>query len=396
LDLSWSPDGRFLAYVDASDYTAEITQVWLVRTSDGEAVPVTDGMTNDWSPTWSSDGRTLFFISNRGGAMDLWAQTLGDDGRPDRPPEAMTTGIGMRHAEFSSDGTKLAYSRGRLVANLWRVPLLESRRASWADARQLTFDQAFIEFADVSPDGKRLLVSSDRGGNQDLWIVAVEGGEMKQLATDRTPDWRPSWSPDGKEIAFYGYRSGNREIWVMPAGGGPARQITRHEAQDYFPSWSPDGREIAFVSLRSGNIDVWVVSAEGGEPRQITSDPGSDNFPRWSPDGKWLVFRSSRDGVPRLWRVPAGGGEPERFTQGAANFFRWSPDGKRIYFFGAGERSGDVWVRSLSDGTERPLTDLSGRPGTLGLFGLATDGKYIYFTWQEDLGDIWVMDALYE
>ena len=72
------------------------------------------------------------------------------------------------------------------------------RRATWSDAQQLTFDDALVEFLDVSPDGTRLAVSSDRSGNQDLWTLPTLGGEMQPLTDHPTPDWDPSWSPDGK------------------------------------------------------------------------------------------------------------------------------------------------------------------------------------------------------
>ena len=63
-----------------------------------------------------------------------------------------------------------------------QVPILEDRPATWADAEQMTFDQAYIEFVDVSRDGRRLLFSSDRSGNQDLWTMAI-GGEMTRRPT---------------------------------------------------------------------------------------------------------------------------------------------------------------------------------------------------------------------
>ena len=75
-----------------------------------------DGLTRVWSPTWSEDGRTLYFLWNRGESMDLWQQDLGDDGALMGEPQPITVGIGMRHAVFSSDGSKLAYfqrSRGQ-------------------------------------------------------------------------------------------------------------------------------------------------------------------------------------------------------------------------------------------------------------------------------------------
>src|SRR3972149_5307848 len=94
---------------------------------------------------------------------------------------------------------------------------------------------------DLSPDKKLLALSSDRAGNQDLWILPIDGEDMIQLTTEPTPDWAPRWSPDGKEIVFYAYRSGNRNVWIMPAEGGPARQITNDPTEDEVPPRGPDG-----------------------------------------------------------------------------------------------------------------------------------------------------------
>jgi Tol biopolymer transport system component len=185
MDLSWSPDDRFFAIVDAKNFVQDLGQLWVLRLADGEAFQVTDGFTKVWSPSWSSDGRSLYFVSNRGGGMDLWEQLLARDGKPLGNPRVVTAGIGMRHAVFSPDGAKLAYSRGRRVANVWRVPILEERPATWAEAEQLTFEEAFIEYFDVSPDGTHLMLNSDRNGNPDLWMLPLEGGKETTLAFHR-------------------------------------------------------------------------------------------------------------------------------------------------------------------------------------------------------------------
>ena len=261
--------------------------------------------------------------------MDLWQQRIGDEG-PVGAPEPLTVGVGIRRAAFSPDGTKLAYSKGRLVGNVWRVPILRERPASWADAEQITIGQAYTRLGDISPDGQRLLVGSDRSGNGGMWVLPAEGGEMTLLTTD-AGQGQGRWSPDGREIVFGSRRGGNPDLWVMPAEGGPARQVTSDPELDNRPTWSPDGTEIAFESPRSGNMDIWVVSADGGEPRQVTDHPGIDQAPAWSPDGKWLVFQSHGRGAG-LWRIPAAGGEAEPVTEGRAYGHRWSPDGKEIYF----------------------------------------------------------------
>jgi Tol biopolymer transport system component len=392
-DLSWSPDGHFFAYVEAAASVAQVTQLWILRVADGAVIPITEGRTEVWSPSWAGDGQTLYFISNRGGSMDLWQQRLRDDGTPNGDPQPITTGIGMRRAAFSRDGAKLVYSKGRRVANLWCVPILKDRPANWAEATQLTRDHAYIEFVDVSPDGKSLLLNSDRSGNPDLWAMPATGGEMQQITSDPTPDWNPFWSPNGKEILFYAYRSGNRDIWVQPVDGGPARQVTKHQASDLYADWSPDGKEICFASLRSGNYDLWIVPSEGGEERQLTAHPANDYQPEWSPEGAWIVFVSDRSGEASLWRIPANasdeGERAEPLTQASAKYSRWSPDGQWVYFLD--NQSNNIWAVSSNGNHERPVTNFTGQLGELSHQALATDGRQLFFTWIEDIGDLWVM-----
>ena len=393
LDLAWSPDERFLAYVDARNYTAQVTQLFVVRLEDGESIPITDGMTNVWSPIWSGDGRALYFISNRGGSNDLWEQPLDGDGAPRGDPRALTTGLSMRNAMFSPDGARLVYSRGREIRNIFRVPIVFDRVLTWDDAEQLTFDEAQNEHLDLSPDGTTLLVSSDKSGNPDLWLVPLDGGEPQQLTNDPSPDWFPQWSPDGASMAFYSFRSGNREIWVRPVERGVARQLTQGDAESVFPSWSPDGREIAFHSPRSGSDDIYAVSVDGGEPRQVTSGAGYEGFPVYSPDGNWIFLRSRSDGPTFLARVPVEGGEPERLTGELFGFSQFSHDGRHVYFLRVRDGNSNFWTLSLDGGEERAVTDFKGRRGSLVIDALAVDEHYLYFAWADATGDLWLMDV---
>lgn len=391
IDLAWSPDGRYLAYVNTWHYLAQVGQILVLDTEDGTAEEVTDGRTNVWSPFWSTDGRYLYFATNRGGAMDVWRQRM-REGQPSGRAEPVTTGLGVTSASLSPDGTKLAYSRGRLVSNVWRVPILAGRPATWADAQQITFDEAHIEYIDLSPDGSRLAVSSDRAGNPDLWVIDVEGGAMQQVTTDTTPDWAPKWSPDGTELVFYAYRSGKREVWIQPAGGGAARQLTTSASQNMWPAWSPDGGQIVFQSTTNEGREIWVVPASGGAPHPL-EDPIADGYqPAWSPDGTSVAFGSSRSGRSGIWRSFADGSEPKQLSDEIGQMPCWSRDGRWIYFAGQGEQ---IRVVPAEGGPARSVTDLSGRPGLL-LSSLATDGHYLYFGWQEGQGDIWVADLVYE
>jgi Tol biopolymer transport system component len=394
-DLAWSPDGRYFAYVDAGGYLSDRHPLLILRIEDREVFPVTAGQSRVWSPGWSVDGRSLYFVTNRGGSMDLWRQSIGEGGVPDGQPEPWTAGMVIRSAGLSPDGSRLAYSKGRPVSNVWRVPIPEERPATWEDAERLTFDQAFIANLDVSPDGGRLVLDSDRSGTWDLWVLSVDGGKMTPLTMDPGTELSSKWSPNGQSVAFHSARAGspNRDIRVIPVGGGPTREVAPHPAQEVHPAWSPDGRDLAFVSFRSGSPDIWKVSLEGGEPQQLTQHAANDNQPAWSPDGKVLAFVSYRDGARRLWQIPAAGGQAEPLTEGPAGYPIWSRDGRRVYFPGVGERAGNLWMVSVEDGTERPMTDFQGKPGTVLSYCPATDGRYLYFAWEESLGDIWVIDV---
>lgn len=387
VDISWSPDGRWLAYSRSLSDIAATSEVWLTRTSDGESFRLTDGTKKEGSPTWSPDSRELYFVSDRGGTLDLWVFTIGENGQPEGAPRQVTAGIEMIHAVLGMDGRKLAYTKGRIVRNVFRAPLLPDRPATWADTTQLTFDEAAIESVDISRDG-RFVVSSDRSGNWDLYLLSPSGGDLQQLTTDPAIDAGPRWKPDAGELAFYSSQTGHREVWVMPVGGGPARQLTRGESESLDPDWSPNGQEI----IKEGD-GLCILPAQGGQERVLTNEPG-DLHPDWSPDGKWVAFDSSRGGARRLWRIPSSGGEPERITQGAGQYPRWSPDEKRVYFIGYGDRRNNVWALSINSREERPVTALAGKRGALGRLGLATDGRNIYFTWEESRGDIWVADIV--
>ncbi len=135
---------------------------------------------------------------------------------------------------------------------------------------------------DVSPDGTRLVVSSERSGNPELWVLPSEGGEMLQLTTERTPDWFPRWSPDGQQVAFYSYWNGNRDLRVLPSRGGAARQLTTYEGTDRYPTWAPNGTEIFFKS--SG-----LASATYGLCHSIQGSSG-----HWFKAQRWTYYPCRR------------------------------------------------------------------------------------------------------
>lgn len=396
-DLSWSLDEQFFAYIGTVRRQSALTRLYVVRISDGENFPITEGATAVWSPFWSPDGSTLYFVSHRGGSFDLWMQRMADDGSPKGSPRQLTTGVDIRQARLSTDGKKIVYSKGRRRSNAWRVPIVEDRPATWDDAEQITFGNSRINRVLITPDGKKLIYLIFQGSEPHLQAMVIESGETYQLTPDPMGQWMPDLSPDGNQVVFHSRWSGNTEIWIAPVESGPPKQITHHEARDHGAKWSPDGRQIVFRSERSGNMDIYVISSDPADhdtARQMTVHPAVDRWARWSFDGKWITFNSLRTGESREWKIPAEGGEPELLETDEERILLsdgvWAKDKKTIYFV----KEGNVWEKSVYRGAERQLTDMTGKQANF--LRPQTDGKYFYFVADEEIGDLWVADIQWE
>ena len=394
-ELSWSPDGRFLAYIADAVTDSEINRVWIVRVEDGVGFPITDIRTWEQSPTWRVGDSAVYYISNRGGSPDLWRQALEADGRPAGDPIPVTSGANMLRADFSRDGRRFAFTNGAApqgVTNVWRVPILTDRPATWEDATKITTDTALLEFAQLSPDRSQLAFSSDRAGNRDLWTVDPAGGAPRQITSGFALDWCPKWSPSGEEIAFYSNRSEDRDIWVLPMTGGALRQITDDPATDWFPEWSPDGDQIAFVSDRTEYHEIWITDAAGGSPHQLTFDRAFNMHPAWSYDGNWIYYCQSTPSTPHVRRAPVAGGASELIATEAFKPIP-TPEGDWIIVTGRGSRSDQIWRLPVTEGEPELLADLRGRPVCLSAVE-DTDGEYLYFVWHEKTTiDLWAMDV---
>jgi len=191
--------------------------------------------------------------------------------------------------------------------------------ADGANLRQLTETPGYDAEATFSPTGDRIVFTSMRDGDLELYSMAPDGSDVVRL-TDRpgydggafySPDgsqiiWRADYPEAGPELDDYRtlleqglIRPGELEIMVMDADGSNQRQVTSVGGANFAPYWHPSGEKVIFSSNHqdpSGrDFDLFMVNLDGTGLERITYAEGFDGFPVFSPDGRYLVFGSNRN-----------------------------------------------------------------------------------------------------
>jgi serine/threonine-protein kinase len=408
--VDWSPDGSRLVYVSGNNLyvlgttllaNGATSAIRVLSLSDGSVVTLTDQEGVYQSPLWLPSSDRLLYISNEGGARDVYEVQLSSSGAPTGPPTRLTTNLGALTISLTGDARRLAYSTFRNDANIWSVPIPTRGTSSVADAMALTTGNQAIEGIGISPDGQWLVFDSNRRGNADIYRLALADGHVEQLTDHPADDFIPSWSPDGNEIAFYSFRHGTRDLFVMAADGAAETRLTNDPSQERYPDWSPDGNSLVFRGDKTGEDEIWLMSREDrssswGEPRQLTSDGGFS--PRWSPDGQWIAYVGS--GTLRL--ISPDGGPPLLLAEGRTDigdwvpvFPEWSSDSRTVFFKAHDVRgNASFWSVPVTGGVPRMLVRLDDPMSPSLRPEFTTDGERFFFTIGKQESDIWVMDLL--
>lgn len=326
-----SPDGRSLAFTargialgqwwrKGSSHLDQ-SEVWIRR----EAAPavyerLTEGGAKEMWPMWGADGRSVFYVSDRGGAQNLWA----------RP----TTGQPRQVTQFKD---------GRV---LW--PNISY------DGKTIVFEHNFAIWKLDTTTGQAAEVPITRRG-------APAGPAIEHMRlTDQIQEM--ALAPDGKKIAFIV----RGEIFAASAkDGGDAARVTTSPASESQAVWSPDSRRLAYVSNRKGPSHVFLYDFSNNTETQITSDALSDATPQFSPDGRLVAFeRGARE--LRLFDLES---KQERLL--ATGFldkppltnersFAFSPDSRYIAFMPIGDKLfRNVHIVSTSGGQATPVSFLA-------------------------------------
>lgn len=345
---AWSPDGRFILYESRRTGTADL---WVVEVATGATRQLTTDVREDFGGRWSPDGQWVAFFSTRGGQHDVWlVPAAGGDATRltnDRDIE--------QDLMWAPDGRTVVFASADTRPTVGRVSLGGGAPGTLAE-----WDGPFLSQAIPSPDGSRILMGGNRGGNEDLLVASVAGGEPRLLAGGPSDERTGAWSPDGSQVAFASNRGGTLDIWVAADTGGELRQVTDWSpAAEVTPRWSPDGATLAFLSNREAGVaELWTVPSAGGEGRRVAPGLQVDDF-SWARDGQTLFADAITPGGTRgLYAIPAAGGSPRPLLEGDVDVSRpvVSPDGTMLAY--TRFASGWSWLEVVpaTGGTPRRLT----------------------------------------
>lgn len=367
--------------------------MWTVA-SDGNSqpVPVTDDGFVDWNPIWSPDGQYLYFLSNRGGEMNLWRVAIDEStGQLRGEPEPATLpSNNCQHVSFGRNGKTLVYGQSTRSENVWQIGFDPSRRQVIGPATFLTQGLKRYTWFSLAPDEQSFVYLARGEPQQDLFTADRTGKPLQRLTDDVAQDIVPRWSPDGQWIAFISDRSGKYEIWkVRPDGSGLVQMTDEPDQEVIAPVWSPDSSNLLY---QVRNVNSYFIDANRSgsvqTPQALPGDAPQGFIPmEWSPDGTMLVgwqpFHEKRAIVVYNFAKQSY----ESFATGFGAFPIWLNDNRHVLF----RERGKLFVLDRLSGKWREILALKA-PSAIGHYALSRDNRRLYYTSGSNEADIWLLN----
>lgn len=302
------------------------------------------GAKQNW-PMATADGSRIYFVSDRTGPQNLWLLKKGGQAR------AITSFTDGRvlWPSLSYDGSEIVFERN---FKLWKMKTDGGRPAELAVTLRGASTSPAIERVNpapqigemaLSPDGKKVAVTA-RG--EIFAGSSKEGGDASRVTRSVAPESFVAWSPDSKKIVYSSERGGAMNLFQYDFTTEAETQLTQGNSNDISATFAPDGKSLAFVRDARSIVVYDVEKKTERELCRLYTDPaplGGDSF-KWSPDGKWIAFLTSAPenrSFTNISVVPASGGTPRQISflsNSNAGSLEWAPDGSYI-LYGSSQRT---------------------------------------------------------
>jgi serine/threonine protein kinase len=227
----------------------------------------------------------------------------------------------------------------------------------------------------IAHDGQRiaLAVYDQKSRNNDIWIYEIGRGLKTRFTFDPAAELNPVWSPDGNRVVFTSNRKGRTDLYMKSSSGAAGDELLLESPEGKLPTdWSSDGKHLAYQSAG----DIWVLSMnpQGGNPERAGGDRKAIPFlqteffegeARFSPDGRWIAYSSNESGQAEVYvrPHPQSGGKWQVSTAGGFAP-TWRRDGRELYYVSVDGKLmvAEITVKgsTLEASSPRPLFEMRG------------------------------------
>jgi Tol biopolymer transport system component len=205
----------------------------------------------------------------------------------------------------------------------------------------------------LSLDDRRVAFYRGVEGNVDVWLLDAIRGVASRFTTDAADDVFPVWSPDGGRLVFSSNRSGVHQLYQKSVGGGSEASLLATAQPATATDWSHDGRFLLFSEQdRKQGFDIWALPmAGGGKPFPVVQTEFEEQYGQFSPDGRWIAYQSDESGRTEVYVQPfPGPGSKLTVSTNGGSQVRWRRDGKELFYIALDGRLMAVPVTSASGG----------------------------------------------
>lgn len=385
----YSPNGKRIAFWGLPAGTGRRV-LYTMPAEGGEAIALADHAAVDWNPVWSPDGRSLYFLSERGGNMNVWRVPMDEaDGRALGPAEPITvSAVPLMGLDIASMTGRIVFSTISSFGSQERVAL-DVATMELGEPEVLLRTSMGLGYQTPSPDG-RWLAFTGTTSHEDLYLLEIETRKLRRLTSDPHNDRGPSWSPDSDRIYFFSDRSGRYQIWSMRPDGSGLEQVTETtEGSIAVPNVSPDGSK-ALVTRENA---IAILDLTAPLPvKQVELLPPIDErlhmvSSSWSPNGRRIAGEAAAAGErggQGIWVYEFDTGDYRKVLDGGTGLFSWLDDQTILVQMGGGQ----VVAVDAESGESKTVVE-----EVIGPWTLSTDRTWVHYFRASVEGDVWMLDS---